>query len=225
MAAGGLGRTNNGSGTSVLGGLLGGTGSSGAVPTSAGYTGTSSGMGGVNFINSNTSEPQVVPVPVPVAANVTEHQYYEDTIKNLNGYYANTIATQRDYFTDNMQNQKDFFTYAQGISDRICSLEQRVAVDETAISKNFEFMNSQNEWQNKFFDEKMRYADLLEQCRIDKATCKCIQGEVFASPSNIADPYIGSQLILGSRQVFPSVQSSCDSGWTTWNNGCGCGNY
>lgn len=123
---------------------------------------------------------------------------------------------------------KEFFAYAQGVSDRICSLEQRVAIDETAISKNFEYMGSQNDWQNKFYDEKFRYADLLEQCRISDATCKCIKGEVYASPSDIADPYIGSRLILGSRQVYPeytTYNNGCGCGcntWGTWANGCGC---
>ncbi len=69
----------------------------------------------------------------------------------------------------------------------------------------------------------MRYADLLEQCRIDKATCKCIKGEVYASPNSIADPYIGRPMVLGS---YPAT-FGCDgfgwSGWNTWNNGCGCG--
>ena len=121
---------------------------------------------------------------------------------------------------------KEFFAYAQGVSDRICNLEQRVAIDETAIAKNFEFMSTQNDWQNKFYDEKFRYADLLEQCRISDATCKCIKGEVYASPNDIADPYIGSRLVLGTRQVFPvdyAAFGGCGwNNWNTWGNGCGC---
>lgn len=131
------------------------------------------------------------------------------------------VVAEKEYYTDTIANMKEFFTYAQGVSDRICDLEQRVAVDETSIAKNFEFMAAQNEWQNKFFDEKMRYADLLEQCRIDKATCKCIKGEVYASPSNLADPYVGRPMVLGS---FPAT--FCGDGWNSWNtwgNGCGCG--
>nr|DAT69570.1 MAG TPA: hypothetical protein [Caudoviricetes sp.]DAT69688.1 MAG TPA: hypothetical protein [Caudoviricetes sp.] len=145
---------------------------------------------------------------------------------------ANVSATapiqEQKYYEDTIANMKEFFAYAQGVSDRICNLEQRVAVDETAISKNFEYMGSQNDWQNKFYDEKFRYADLLEQCRISDATCKCIKGEVYASPSDIADPYIGSRLILGSRQVYPeytAYNSGCGCGcgtWNTWTNGCGC---
>lgn len=138
------------------------------------------------------------------ACMVNEKQYYEDTISNL----------------------KEFFVYAQGISDRLCNLEQRVAVDETSIAKNFEFMSSQNEWQNKFFDEKMRYSDLLEQCRIDKATCKCIKGEVYASPSNLADPYVGRTMVLGSY-VAPLYDNGCYNGYGYngygYGYGCGCG--
>lgn len=173
-------------------------------------------LGGLFGGNSNTD----TVIPVPVAAPVTEHQYYEDTIRNLKDYYADHMYRDRRYFDDSMQNQKDFFVYAQGVSDRICNLEQRVAVDEVSISKNFEFMASQNDWQNKFFDEKMRYADLLEQCRIEQATCKCIKGEVFASPSNLADPYVGRSMVLGSY-----VAPLCDGyGYSGYNNGCGWGN-
>lgn len=147
---------------------------------------------------------------------------------NATNTSATTPVGEQKYYEDTIANMKEFFAYAQGVSDRICNLEQRVAVDETAISKNFEYMGSQNDWQNKFYDEKFRYADLLEQCRISDATCKCIKGEVYASPSDIADPYIGSRLILGSRQVYPecsAYNSGCGCGygtWNTWTNGCGC---
>ena len=147
---------------------------------------------------------------------------------NATNTSATTPVGEQKYYEDTIANMKEFFAYAQGVSDRICNLEQRVAVDETAISKNFEYMGSQNDWQNKFYDEKFRYADLLEQCRISDATCKCIKGEVYASPSDIADPYIGSRLILGSRQVYPeypAYNNGCGCGcgaWNTWTNGCGC---
>lgn len=140
------------------------------------------------------------------------------------------VVTEKEYYNSKIADMKEFFAYAQGVSDRICNLEQRVAIDETAIAKNFEFMGAQNDWQNKFYDEKFRYADLLEQCRISDATCKCIKGEVYASPNDIADPYIGARLVLGSRQVFPTdyayFNNGCGcngwNGWNTWNNGCGC---
>ncbi len=55
------------------------------------------------------------------------------------------LVAEKQYYTDTIANMKDFFTYAQGVSDRICDLEQRVAVDETSIAKNFEFMAAQND--------------------------------------------------------------------------------
>ena len=68
----------------------------------------------------------------------------------------------------------------------------------------------------------MRYADLLEQCRIEQATCKCIKGEVYASPSNLADPYVGRTMVLGSY----AVPACGDYGYGYYNNGCGYGyNY
>lgn len=128
------------------------------------------------------------------------------------------LVSERKYYEDTIGNLKEFFSYAQGVSDRICALEQRMAVDETSISKNFDFMTASNDWQNKFFDEKMRYADLLEKCRIEDATCKCIKGEVYASPSDLANPYVGRQYVLGSYQM-PFCN---DCGYNFYNNGCGC---
>lgn len=55
------------------------------------------------------------------------------------------IVTEKEYYTDTITNMKEMFAYAQGVSDRICDLEQRVAVDETSIAKNFEFMAAQND--------------------------------------------------------------------------------
>lgn len=142
------------------------------------------------------------------------------------GELYQTPLSEKEYYNRTICDMKEFFQYAQGVSDRICNLEQRVAIDETAIAKNFEFMSAQNDWQNKFYDEKFRYADLLEQCRISDATCKCIKGEVYASPETIADPYIGSRLVLGTRQVFPvdyATFGGCGwNNWNTWGNGCGC---
>lgn len=190
----------------ALGGLLAAGGGSGSGGSNGGGL-----LGGLLGGSGGGSTTDFVPVPVPMP--VSEHQYYEDTVSNLKGY-----------FHDSMSNQKDFFSYAQGVSQRICDLEQRVAVDETSIAKNFEYMASQNDWQNRFFDEKMRYADLLEQCRIQNATCKCIKGEVYASPSDLADPYVGRRQVLGSY-VEPNCAtnfSNCGCGWNTFNNSCGC---
>jgi hypothetical protein len=150
-------------------------------------------LSGLLGTSDTTTDYVTVPTPMPV----TERQYYEDTIGDM----------------------KQFFTYAQGVCDRICDLEQRVAVDETSISKNFEFMSNENSWQNKFFEEQMRYADLLEQCRINEATCKCIKGDVYASPQNLADPYVGRPVVLGSY-----LANFYDNGlgYTTYGTGTGC---
>ena len=55
------------------------------------------------------------------------------------------VVAEKEYYADTIANMKEFFTYAQGVSDRICDLEQRVAIDETSIAKNFEFMAAQND--------------------------------------------------------------------------------
>ena len=44
---------------------------------------------------------------------------------------------------------KEFFNYAQGVSDRICALEQRVAIDETSIAKNFEIEQMYHQWEEE----------------------------------------------------------------------------
>lgn len=64
---------------------------------------------------------------------------------NATNTSATTPVGEQKYYEDTIANMKEFFAYAQGVSDRICNLEQRVAVDETAISKNFEYMGSQND--------------------------------------------------------------------------------
>lgn len=141
------------------------------------------------------------------------------------------MVTEKQYYEDTIANMKDLFAYQNTVSQRICDLEQRVAIDETSIAKNFEFMEAQNTWQNKFFDEKFRYADLLEQCRINEATCKCIKGEVYASPSNLADPYVGRQMVIGSYALpFCSEYNPYNTGCGynafngyNYNYGCGCG--
>lgn len=141
------------------------------------------------------------------------------------------MVTEKQYYEDTIANMKDLFAYQNTVSQRICDLEQRVAIDETSIAKNFELMEVQNSWQNKFFDEKFRYADLLEQCRINEATCKCIKGEVYASPSNLADPYVGRQMVIGSYALpicgeYNAYNTGYGCGYNAYNGynyGCGCG--
>lgn len=189
----------------AAGGLAGGSngGNGGVGGLLGGLVGGGSNGGGSRSGGSviNNTDVFSIPVPVPTPMPITEHQYYEDTIGQMG----------------------KFFDYAQGVGQRICDLEQRVAVDETSIAKNFEFMSSQNEWQNKFFDEKMRYADLLEQCRIQNATCKCIKGEVYASPADLADPYVGRKQVLGSyTEPYCATNYNGCNGWNGFGNGCGC---
>lgn len=145
---------------------------------------------------------------------------------NANGCNSPAV-TERQFYETEIHNLKEGFNTTMGISDRICALEQRVAVDETSIAKNFDFMSSQNEWQNKFFDAQMKYADLLEQCRINEATCKCIKGDVYASPSQLADPYSGGINVISTRHLYPAYgyanYDACGYGSNYYNTGCGCG--
>lgn len=134
------------------------------------------------------------------------------------------VVTERQFYETEIQNLKEGFNTTMGISDRICALEQRVAVDETSIAKNFEFMSAQNDWQNKFFEAQFKYADLLEQSRISDATCRCIKGEVYASPSQLADPYSGGINVISTRHVYPTyAYANYDCGYNGYyNSGCGC---
>lgn len=138
---------------------------------------------------------------------------------------------------------KDFFNYAQGVSDRICALEQRVAVDETSIAKNFEIENMRSFYENKLVqkqfdcvDTRFNTTDTLTDYKIEAATCDFVKAQKFLAPSQMADPYVGSTLVLGSRQAFPvTTYSTCNDGYgygygygwgrngIGWNNGCGCG--
>ena len=133
-----------------------------------------------------------------------------------------TMVTEKMFYESEIGNMKDFFNYAMDTEKRICALENRVSVDETAIAKNFEISNLNDTWQNKLNDAKFEYTDLLEQCRINEATCRCIKGEVYASPSVLADPYKGRNLYIGTY--------AGDCGWgyglcgynQVYNTGCGC---
>lgn len=150
----------------------------------------------------------------------------ENGIGSLLGNKCESPAvTERQFYESEIQNLKEGFNTTMGVSDRICALEQRVAVDETSIAKNFEFMSAQNDWQNKFFEAQFKYADLLEQCRISDATCRCIKGEVYASPSQLADPYTGGINVIATRHMYPAyAYANYDCGYNGYyNNGCGCG--
>lgn len=133
------------------------------------------------------------------------------------------VVTEKMFYESEIGNLKDFFNYAMDTEKRICALENRVSVDETAIAKNFEISNLNDTWQNKLYDAKFEYTDLLEQCRIKDATCRCIKGEVYASPSTLADPYKGRSLYIGTY-------AGGDCGWgygvcgynQVYNTGCGC---
>lgn len=138
----------------------------------------------------------------------------------LGGNAAATVALpEQKYYEDTICNLKEFFNYAQGVSDRICNLEQRVAVDETAIA-----------WQNRLIDKEFACVDTrfmtndqLMKYYVDSKTCKCIQGQVYASPSDLADPYVGRRLVLGSySEPFCGYNNGCGGGYGNFNGGCGC---
>ena len=72
---------------------------------------------------------------------------------NGNGLLGNNTntctVTEKEYYNNTISDMKEFFNYAQGVSDRICALEQRVAVDETSIAKNFEIEQMYHQWEEK----------------------------------------------------------------------------
>lgn len=144
--------------------------------------------------------------------------------------------SEKEYYNRTICNMKDFFNYAQGVSDRICALEQRVAVDETSIAKNFEIENMRSAYENRIIqdqfgcvDTRFNTNDVLTDYKIKAATCDFVKASKFLAPNQLADPYTGSTLVLGSRQMFP--YNNCGYGWNYgWGNygygndcGCGCG--
>lgn len=136
----------------------------------------------------------------------------------FNGGNTGCVMNEKQYYEDSIKNLKEFFVYAQGVSDRICALENRVSVDETAIA-----------WQNRLIDKefscvdtRFNTTDVLTDYKIKSATCHCIKGNVYASPSDIADPYVGRRLVIGTYQepYCGGLYNGC--GMNTFN-GCGCG--
>lgn len=152
---------------------------------------------------------------------------------NGNGLFGNNTntctVTEKEYYNNTISDMKEFFNYAQGVSDRICALEQRVAIDETSIAKNFEIEQMRSYYEGKLIDQqfgcvdtRFNTNDVLTDYKIKAATCDFVKASKFLAPSQLADPYTGSTLLLGSRQVYPyAVNGYC--GYNTYNDGCGCG--
>lgn len=147
---------------------------------------------------------------------------------NVNG---TCVLSEKEYYTSTIDHMKDFFAYAQGVSDRICALEQRVAIDETSIAKNFEIENMRSAYENRLIQKQFDCVDTrfdttntLTDYKIEAATCDFVKANKFLAPSQLADPYTGSTLLLGSRQVFPTYATyGCNNwGWNNWSGDCGC---
>lgn len=61
--------------------------------------------------------------------------------------------------------------------------------------------------------------------KLEKEMCGVVKGSTYLSPRQMADPYTSGYNVIMSRHVTPTVTyGSCDSGWNTWNSGCGCNN-
>lgn len=124
------------------------------------------------------------------------------------------MVTEREFFTAQIGDVREMYNNNMAISDRICALESRVSTDEAVIAKNFEIENMRADYENK-----------LMHCYVDRKTCDFLPAYKSYSPSQLSDPYVGTRLVLGSRQV-PYCGGGYDNGCGGgYDNGCGCNGY
>lgn len=131
------------------------------------------------------------------------------------------MVTEREFYCTELNNRDREFANYNSLNEKICQLAQRVSVDETAIAY-------QNKLVDKEFacvDKQMGWDRLATTYQIEAATCNVVRGKPMLSPSQLADPYVGTRLVLGSRQV-PYCGGGYDNGCGGgYDNGCGCNGY
>lgn len=132
---------------------------------------------------------------------------------NLGGNNSHCDVTMMQFYENELANRDREFANYTSLNDKICALAQRVAVDETAIA----YQNKLTDKQFECVDKQMGWDRIATTYQIDAATCDCVKGQKYISPSQMADPYLGAQNIISTRTVTPYC------GYSTFSDGCGCG--
>lgn len=111
----------------------------------------------------------------------------------LNGGGNECMVTEKEFYQTELANRDREFQMFSNLNDKLCSLAQRVAVDETAIAwsdkltqKNFECL-----------DGKVDTTYLLSKLYTDSVTCNFMPATKTLRPEQISDPYHGFNLRLG----------------------------
>lgn len=114
---------------------------------------------------------------------------------------------EKTFYNQQIADVREMYTNLMDVNQRICNVESRLSGDEIAIEKNFEIEGLRS-----------NYEQQLMKAYIDAKCCKFVEGDVFLSPSHLADPYLGRQNVIATY----TPANYC--GWNTWNGydyGCG----
>ena len=114
---------------------------------------------------------------------------------------------EKTFYNQQIADVREMYTNLMDVNQRICNVESRLSGDEIAIEKNFEIEGLRS-----------NYEQQLMKAYVDAKCCKFVEGDVFLSPSHLADPYLGRQNVIATY----TPTNYC--GWNTWNGyDCGCG--
>ena len=128
---------------------------------------------------------------------------------NLFGNNA-CYVDEKTFYNQQIADVREMYSNLMDVNQRICNVESRLSGDEIAIEKNFEIEGLRS-----------NYEQQLMKAYIDAKCCKFVEGDVFLSPTHLADPYLGRQNVIAT--YTPANYYGC--GWNGWSNGydCGCG--
>jgi hypothetical protein len=117
---------------------------------------------------------------------------------------GSTYVDEKTFYNQQIADVREMYTNLMDVNQRICNVESRLSGDEIAIEKNFEIEGIRS-----------NYEQQLMKAYIDAKCCKFVEGDVFLSPSHLADPYLGRQNVIATY----TPTGYC--GWNTFDCNCG----
>lgn len=118
--------------------------------------------------------------------------------------------------------------------DYVSTLQQQrtdaaFALADQKADSNFRQLASDTTCAYNRLDSKIDAAFVVNNLETDAKICEAtkymVKGNVFLSPTHLADPYSAGTNVIMSRHVFPQATNFCNSGWSNWGTGCGCSGY
>ena len=128
----------------------------------------------------------------------------------LFGNGNNCYVDEKTFYNQQIADIREMYGNLMDVNQRICNVESRLSGDEIAIEKNFEIEGIRS-----------NYEQQLMKAYVDAKCCKFVEGDVYLSPTHLADPYLGRQNVIAT--YTPANYYGCN-GWSGWNTyDCGCG--